>query len=1403
MKVNPIRKPLSGEQVIGVTPEMALRVEADWQRRMHLYTGRTLSHTALETEQAERAGRLALRGQMLSPGVVNGLEVTLERPAVPGGPETPLAGYYWHVHAGLGLKNSGEDVVVPRTLRVSVGDVPVYTQASLLGGAGTGGGSTPSGRVLYARQLGPPLTQFLGEVEIPATFPRAGVLVLRPVVVETVGEFDPTDPCEQDQSSFAFEDWQLIDGCQLVLYTWPSEWQPLPEASGGRWQNRMAYSIFEAERTLPAGEYLPWEDVGVPIALAGFDTDWTPLFVDRYAVVRDGGKYRQASVLRTATGSPFLWQARLRQFVEQIAEATERQVPLANLPDAFRYLPPIGILPTETIPPRTRVNRFFPSSYHIDAVPVPTEQLDIVVEASAAMQPFDTFTADQVRILVPVPQVWYEPRLLVTEVVAPAFQTAIDGFVAMRARALDRRANVRRKSAALLRAVQGSAPTFPPDANLLEPESGAEPFVATGAHRSALVSGMHQHFFTGATQPFPVEAEATLFAYVYLDPDTPPSEVMLQWFDGTWEHRAYWGADSINFGTNNTESRHPMGPLPPTGRWLRLDVPANVVGLAGGALNGMAFTLFGGRAAWARAGRSSVPGQDITWFENALPAGATPHGDAEGWDWITALDVLAPFEDAYGTEVVGEVTRATALEALKNRLPAVLATEAERSRIDGEGLERYIAALDERINRADDTIDLGFLRVQTDIYRVRQLVLDTTTATRLAVSPALAGIAQAESAPATQEQLATFYERLRSQQTGRPPVGLTAAAPVAETPASPFLRIEPTTPIIQRPGMLPADILAERPAQLAQLQDLLLAESTARLLPGIAAAALPSDVQEQGPIIGRPIIRTTSIAERLIEPKAPEAKNFSVASRHNVIGGLVGLDISLDGLQVPDRRTGSPTVDAVDLNAFKDPERLGQILQDPDPATTDEAAYFTASVEQLDQTIAALRVVEGRIQVYKQARLLCQETLTQLRALIRQAELRLHAIEDDLAEARHDVAVARALLAEEETRINSINQRRTTILDEQVDFLVFYRPRAVDTLRNTPVRAINPGLMEATVPACLAHDIAIPPELRSMVDLLRDIPVKHFTALPPLLTRLDHLEIVQAVVVGAKERAQTVRASVPMVRSSGMLGEAISKVFTAQQQVVAQYRTQVAQLDLSAVREQSWSRSVDLVFEALSPGDLIDGRHGRIDLAQRTARELDDMAHVAACLYRAFGEVLPAIRLEWAERLSQYDAPVNLRNLAGLPRWSALDFVDRRDMQILADWLFQRVDARQPQAVALINDLVRMCILLASHAPVHQIIAGYLPKPETVRPGSRVLLTADLAKLRVGMHVLMYAGSSVAARAVVEDLTSGSVAARVTQTHAPTVQLEANARVQFVEPEHPILSTVSTLQAADISFKLL
>lgn len=126
------------------------------------------------------------------------------------------------------------------------------------------------------------------------------------------------------------------------------------------------------------------------------------------------------------------------------------------------------------------------------------------------------------------------------------------------------------------------------------------------AHQSNLAAGMHQHYFTGATETLPISTGNVLYAYVYLDPLNPPSEVMLQWNDGTWEHRAYWGADQLGWGTDATNSRRYMGSLPATDQWVRLEVPASAVGLEGHTLNGMAFTLYDGKATWDEAGRAGA-----------------------------------------------------------------------------------------------------------------------------------------------------------------------------------------------------------------------------------------------------------------------------------------------------------------------------------------------------------------------------------------------------------------------------------------------------------------------------------------------------------------------------------------------------------------------------------------------------------------------------------------------------------------------------------------------------------------------------------------------------------------------------------------------------------------------------
>ena len=114
---------------------------------------------------------------------------------------------------------------------------------------------------------------------------------------------------------------------------------------------------------------------------------------------------------------------------------------------------------------------------------------------------------------------------------------------------------------------------------------------------------LSQHVFVNANIPLQVDDGAVLFAHVYLDPENPPQEIMLQWNDGNWEHRAYWGENKIPWGQDKTPSRHYMGNLPETGKWVRLEVKTSDVGLGPGALiNGWAFTQFGGTVYWDKSG---------------------------------------------------------------------------------------------------------------------------------------------------------------------------------------------------------------------------------------------------------------------------------------------------------------------------------------------------------------------------------------------------------------------------------------------------------------------------------------------------------------------------------------------------------------------------------------------------------------------------------------------------------------------------------------------------------------------------------------------------------------------------------------------------------------------------------
>jgi len=137
-------------------------------------------------------------------------------------------------------------------------------------------------------------------------------------------------------------------------------------------------------------------------------------------------------------------------------------------------------------------------------------------------------------------------------------------------------------------------------------EADGAPVRSGERSRKQTGNGIVQHFFHAGARRVSLAEGDTFYAWVHLDPKSPPKQVMLQFHvDGAWEHRAVWGQDKISFGGIGTDSNahRQKGALPATGEWVRLEVDPLEVGLGPGrSVDGMAYTQFGGLAHWDEAG---------------------------------------------------------------------------------------------------------------------------------------------------------------------------------------------------------------------------------------------------------------------------------------------------------------------------------------------------------------------------------------------------------------------------------------------------------------------------------------------------------------------------------------------------------------------------------------------------------------------------------------------------------------------------------------------------------------------------------------------------------------------------------------------------------------------------------
>ncbi len=103
---------------------------------------------------------------------------------------------------------------------------------------------------------------------------------------------------------------------------------------------------------------------------------------------------------------------------------------------------------------------------------------------------------------------------------------------------------------------------------------------AAASHDSGVKNGIHQHALT-QLGPYAAQRGDFIYAYIWLDPAHPPTEVMVQVYRaGSWEHRAYWGSNIMECGTDNSCTRQCMGALPKVGTWSPAGDPGGQHGSA-------------------------------------------------------------------------------------------------------------------------------------------------------------------------------------------------------------------------------------------------------------------------------------------------------------------------------------------------------------------------------------------------------------------------------------------------------------------------------------------------------------------------------------------------------------------------------------------------------------------------------------------------------------------------------------------------------------------------------------------------------------------------------------------------------------------------------------------------------
>jgi PKD repeat protein len=130
-------------------------------------------------------------------------------------------------------------------------------------------------------------------------------------------------------------------------------------------------------------------------------------------------------------------------------------------------------------------------------------------------------------------------------------------------------------------------------------------YQAVPSHSAGTVEGRSLHYFIRADEILPLASGDNLIQYVYLDPESPPQQILLQaYVEGRHEGSAvYWGGDEDLIQVGGQVAQR-VGDLPEPGQWVRLKIPIAAFGIKNAWINGLLFGSYDGEVRWGPTAKS-------------------------------------------------------------------------------------------------------------------------------------------------------------------------------------------------------------------------------------------------------------------------------------------------------------------------------------------------------------------------------------------------------------------------------------------------------------------------------------------------------------------------------------------------------------------------------------------------------------------------------------------------------------------------------------------------------------------------------------------------------------------------------------------------------------------------------